>query len=103
MENPDLAARHQRHWRRTRNVTAWMLAIWLVFSLLIHWFAKGLNGMSFIGFPLGYYMAVQGSLLIFVVMIFVHNWLQDRIDNEEGFVGDAAHNQDEPGGTAPPQ
>ncbi len=44
---------------------------------------------------------VQGSLLVYVTMIFAHNWLQDRIDSEEGFVGDAAHNQDEPGGTAP--
>ncbi len=45
MGKTDLAARHQRHWRRTRSVMAWMLAIWLVSSLLVHWLAKGLNGM----------------------------------------------------------
>ncbi len=41
--------------------------------------------MSFIGFPLGYYFAVQGSLAVFVVLIYVHNKLQDKIDDEAGF------------------
>ena len=36
------------------------------------------------GFELGYYMAVQGSLIIFVVLIFFLNWRQDKIDDEHG-------------------
>ncbi|MEM7243251.1 MAG: sodium/substrate symporter small subunit [Pseudomonadota bacterium] len=44
--------------------------------------------MSFLGFPLGYYFAVQGSLAIFVILIFVQNSIQDKIDDEAGLRGE---------------
>ncbi len=75
------------HWSKTRNVTFVVLAIWFVFSILAPWFAKDLNSMSFLGFELGYYFLVQGSLIVFVLLIIVHNIIQDRIDDEYG-VGD---------------
>lgn len=73
-----------RHWARTRSLTIWMLVIWFTFAFVIPWFARELNAFSFIGFPLGYYMIVQGSLIVFVVQIFFQNWMQDRIDDEAG-------------------
>lgn len=73
-----------RHWARTRNLTMWMLVIWFIFSFVVPWFAKELNSLSFLGFPLGYYMIVQGSLIVFVVQIFFQNWKQDQIDDEAG-------------------
>ena len=36
------------------------------------------------GFPLGFYMAAQGSLIAFVVMLFVFAKQQDAIDREFG-------------------
>ncbi len=84
----DTSGQRTRHWAKTRNLTIIVLAIWFVFALLVHWFASSLNGMTFIGFPLGYYLAVQGSLIIFVVLIFYQNWQQDKIDNEAGLSGD---------------
>ncbi len=72
------------HWEKTRNLTFVVLAVWFLFSFVVHWFANTLNGMSFLGFPLGYYFAVQGSLAIFVVLIFAQNWQQDKIDDEFG-------------------
>jgi putative solute:sodium symporter small subunit len=73
-----------RHWARTRNLTMWVLVVWFIFSFVIPWFAGPLNAFSFIGFPLGYYMIVQGSLIVFVVLIFFQNWKQDQIDDEAG-------------------
>lgn len=78
------AATRERHWERTRNLTFVILALWLLFALIIPWFAKDLNSMSFLGFKLGYYMVVQGSLIAFVLMIFVQNWIQNTIDDEAG-------------------
>ncbi len=72
------------HWIKTRNLTFLVLAIWFIFAFVVHVFAKGLNELSFLGFPLGYYLAVQGSLAIFVVLIFFQNWRQDAIDEEFG-------------------
>ncbi len=73
-----------RHWERTRNLTYLVLVIWFIFSFVVHWFAGSLNNASFLGFPLGYYFAVQGSLAIFVILIFFQNWMQDKIDDEAG-------------------
>jgi len=73
-----------RHWARTRSLTIGVLVLWFIFSFVIPWFAGPLNAFSFIGFPLGYYMCVQGSLIVFVVLIFFQNWKQDQIDDEAG-------------------
>ena len=80
----EISERMAEHWRKTRNLTVYVLIVWVIFAFVVHWFAKGLNGASFIGFPLGYYFAVQGSLFIFVVLIFGQNVLQDKIDEEAG-------------------
>jgi putative solute:sodium symporter small subunit len=60
------------------------LVIWFVFSYVVHWIAPTLNEFSFMHFPVGYYMAAQGSLVIFVVQLFVFVRQQDRIDRDCG-------------------
>ena len=72
------------HWSKTKNLTFIVLIIWAIFGFLLPAFAKSLNEMSFLGFPLGYYLCVQGSLIVFVLLIFFQNWRQDRIDDEAG-------------------
>lgn len=61
-----------------------MMALWLLFAFVIHFFVGSLNGIKFLGFPLGFYMAAQGSLLAFVIMLFAFAKKQDSIDREEG-------------------
>jgi putative solute:sodium symporter small subunit len=61
-----------------------MIAIWAFFSFFIHMFAPALNGIRFIGFPLGFYMAAQGSLIVFVAMLFWFAKAQDKIDRDHG-------------------
>ena len=70
-----------RHWSKTYWLTVVVLILWFIFSFVVHWYAKELNGFRFLGFPLGYYMAAQGSLFAFVILIFVQNWIQDGIDD----------------------
>ena len=77
----------ERHWSKTRNLTILVLVICAIFAFILPWNAKALNELSFLGFPLGYYLIVQGSLIVFVVLIFFQNWRQDSIDDEAG-VGD---------------
>jgi putative solute:sodium symporter small subunit len=72
------------HWEKTRKLTWLVLIIWAIFSLVIPGFAKDLNSMYFIGFPLGFYFCAQGSLIVFVLLIFFQNWKQDAIDDEAG-------------------
>lgn len=65
------------------------IAIWFFFSFVVHWFAAALNSTSFLGFPLGFYMAAQGALIVFVVQLVVFVWQQDRIDYACGQAEDA--------------
>lgn len=74
-----------RYWAKTRNLTIVVLVLWAFFSLVIPWMVGTLNQYTFIGFPLGFYMIAQGSLIAFVVIIWVQNWRQDAIDDEFGF------------------
>ena len=72
------------HWNRTRSLMIIHMVIWFFFSFVVHWIAPQLNKFSFIGFPLGFYMAAQGSLAAFVIQLFIFNWQQEKIDRECG-------------------
>ena len=61
------------------------LAIWFVFSIVIFMFGESLNNSSFLGYPLAYYMCAQGSIVVFVVLIFWFANRQEKIDEEFGF------------------
>ena len=78
------ASQRIEHWRRTRNLMVVHMVIWFVFSYVVHWIAPALNKFSFIHFPVGFYMAAQGSLVAFVVQLFVFNWQQEKIDRDCG-------------------
>lgn len=78
----------ERYWKRTSTLMWSMFVLWVVFSFVVHMFAAQLNQIKFIGFPLGFYMAAQGSLVIFVVMLFLFARRQDVIDREEGVAED---------------
>jgi putative solute:sodium symporter small subunit len=76
------------HWQRTRNLMFVHIAVWFIFSFAVHWFANSLNAFSVLGFPLGFYMAAQGSLIVFVVQLFLFSRQQEKIDQECGVAED---------------
>ena len=78
----------EAHWAKTKSLTFTVLVIWFIFYFVVHWFADSLNSFSFLGFPLGFYMAAQGSLAIFVVLIFWLAYRQGKIDEEHGVAED---------------
>ena len=75
---------YEQHWAKSRSLTILVLVIWALFGIVVPFFAQQLNSMSFLGFPLGYYFCVQGSLIIFVLLIVFQNFRQDSIDDEFG-------------------
>lgn len=82
---PEAAA---AHWAKTRMLMWICLAVWAIFSFVIHMFVSALNGITFFDFPLGFYMAAQGSLVVFVVLIFWYAARQNAIDEEFGAAED---------------
>ena len=72
------------YWNKTKGLMFFILALWFFFSFVVHFFATGLNSIVIAGFPLGFYMAGQGSLVAFVIIIFYFVNKQNQIDNEFG-------------------
>ena len=73
------------YWQANIRLMLILLSIWFVVSfvfgiLLVDW----MNQFQFFGFKLGFWWAQQGSIYVFVVLIFVYARLMKRIDREHG-------------------
>lgn len=77
-----LTERHREYWRRNMKLTAILLAIWFIVTYVVGFFARELNEVIIFGFPLGFYMAAQGSLIIYVVIIFYYAIRMNKLDAE---------------------
>lgn len=78
-----LTEKHKEYWQRNLKLTSVLLAIWFVATFVVGWFARELNTINIIG-PLGFYMAAQGSLIIYVLVIWYYAKRMNEMDLEYG-------------------
>lgn len=78
----ELTEKHQEYWRKNLVITGILLSVWFVATFVEAWFARELNSITFLGFPLGFYMSAQGSLIIYVVLIGIYALLMRKLDLE---------------------
>jgi putative solute:sodium symporter small subunit len=79
----------QDYWHYNVRVTVVLLIVWFVTAYVVSGLAAGwLNQFAFLGFPLGYYMAAQGSLAIFVIEIAIYAYLMNKKDRAYGLAGE---------------
>lgn len=81
-------------WDRTKTLTGVLLMVWLGVNLLVPWFARDLNAVQAFGFPLGFWLAAEGSLLVYLLIIVVYAVAMDRLearclDDEDAAAGPA--------------
>ncbi|MBM3564845.1 MAG: DUF4212 domain-containing protein [Alphaproteobacteria bacterium] len=76
------------YWGETSRLMWIVMLMWVVFSFGVHAFAIQLNNIVILGFPLGFYMAAQGSLIAFVVICFWNAKAQNAIDEKYGVAED---------------
>lgn len=80
-DDPRVRAAIAAHWRRNVRLMAALLAVWAFAGLGCGvLFAEWLNRFSLGGFPLGFWFAQQGSILVFVGLILVYALAMDRLD-----------------------
>jgi putative solute:sodium symporter small subunit len=68
-----------RHWRRTRRLTAGLLAVWFAVGFVVTWFARDLD-FPFFGWPFSFWVAAQGGMLVFVALLAVYAACMARLD-----------------------
>lgn len=84
----DRHEQYAQYWRANERLIAKLLVIWAVVSFGCSiLFVEFLNTITFFGVPFGFWMAQQGSIYVFVVMIFYYAWRMDKFD--------ASHHVDE--------
>ncbi|MDO9468219.1 MAG: DUF4212 domain-containing protein [Thiobacillus sp.] len=79
-----LSERHQEYWHKNLRITAVLLAIWFVVTFVVIFFAPQLNEIVILGFPFAFYMGAQGSLIIYVLIIWFYARRMNQLDNEYG-------------------
>jgi putative solute:sodium symporter small subunit len=71
------------YWRANTALIRNLLIVWalvsLVFSILL---VQPLNAIRFFGVPFGFWMAQQGSILVFVALIFIYAFQMDKLDRK---------------------
>ena len=78
-----LTARHQEYWKKNLTITGILLAIWFIATFVMGYYARDLN-FDFFGWPFSFYMAAQGSLIIYVLIIWVYARYMNKLDREYG-------------------
>jgi len=78
--------RRRSYWRANLRLITVLLSIWAVVSigggvLFVEW----LNRFRLGRLPLGFWIAQQGSIYVFVALIFVYAWAMDRLERRYGF------------------
>ena len=72
-----------QYWRANLRLMAILLAIWALVSFGAGiLFADALDAFRFFGFKLGFFFAQQGSIYVFVVLIFYYAWRMNRLERQ---------------------
>lgn len=79
-----LTEKHREYWRRNLNITIVLLAIWFVVTFVMAYFARPLAEINFFGWPLSFYMGAQGSLVVYLVIIWYYARKMRQLDIEYG-------------------
>ena len=73
----------QQYWKANLKIVFSLLVIWFIASFgfgII--FSDTLDQIRLGGFKLGFWFAQQGSIYIFVIIIFLYVWLMKRLDKK---------------------
>ena len=78
-----LTERHLEYWRKNLRITAVLLVIWFVVTFMLSYYARELS-FNFFGWPFSFWMGAQGSLIVYVVLIWYYARTLNKMDNEYG-------------------
>ncbi len=67
-------------WRATQRLSAVLLLLWLLVTLLVPWFARDTHGWMVFGFPFGYGATAAGALLVYLAIVVIYSLAMDRLE-----------------------
>ena len=80
-QTPIMTKSPQAYWRKNLTYLSILLLIWFIVSFVCGiLLVDQLNTIKIAGFPLGFWFAQQGSIYVFVILIFVYMFLMNKLD-----------------------
>ena len=79
----EMTDNHRQYWRKTLQITAILLSVWFVVTFVVSYFARELS-FNFFGWPFSFWMGAQGSLIIYVAIVWFYAKRMNDLDNEHG-------------------
>ena len=73
----------EQYWQKNLSITAKLMGVWFVVTFVVTFFARDLS-FNFFGWPFSFWMASQGSLVIYVLIIWYYASYMNKIDQEHG-------------------
>ena len=84
MENN--SSSNSSYWKANLSLVGKLLAIWFIVSFGCGiLFKEQLDQFSIGGAPLGFWMAQQGSIVCFVILLILYAFLMNKLDEKHGF------------------
>ena len=80
----EVTQRQGAYWQRNLRLTGVLLVIWFLATFVVIWYARELNELVIAGFPLAFYMGAQGSLLIYLLLIWFYARRMNQFDQIYG-------------------
>ena len=82
-QSQQITEKHKQYWSKNLQITGILLVIWFVVTYVVAYFARDLN-FTFFGWPFSFWMAAQGSLVIYVLIIWFYANYMNKLDREHG-------------------
>jgi putative solute:sodium symporter small subunit len=85
MDNKEVKEVQKEYWKKNIRIILWLLVVWFLVSLFAGIIlAEPLSNVTFFKLPLSFWFAHQGSIIVFVILIFVYAVRMDKLDKEYG-------------------
>jgi putative solute:sodium symporter small subunit len=78
-----LTARHQEYWSKNLRITGLLLALWFLVTFVLLYFSRDLT-FSFFGWPFSFWVAGQGALIVYCLIIWYYARYMNNLDKEYG-------------------
>lgn len=73
------------YWKANTSLIRNLLIVWALVSYVLGiLLAEPLGAIRLGGLPLGFWFAQQGSIYVFVILIFYYAWKMDQLDRQYG-------------------
>jgi putative solute:sodium symporter small subunit len=79
-----LTERHRQYWSKNLTMTSILLAIWFLVTFGVGYFARDLSSFKLFGWPFSFWVAAQGALIVYVLIIWFYARYMNKLDNEHG-------------------